>query len=721
MRTRFLTSAAFFLGAMVCTQAQASGDDSCYPDWSLAARSPDTCNNVPFLAPGNDSRVNLRLLLADRGLLEMAPSDLSEDEISEGYGPVPFGLARLQAPGIAEEQGDHSGTAALNELLQNLGLERENQETAGGAFLEGEGSRCRSNTDDSALAFMQQIVNSTQLTQPERRALARTRMQLLEACSWAPQQIADLLPKGSASAEAEAFATYLRAAADFYSGRFSEAHTGFMALVANPQPWLKEVSSYMVARVQLNAAQEGAFDEYGSLKQRAGAQSYAAAEQALQGYLSVYPDGSYAASAKGLVRRVHWLAGEKAKLAGDYAAQLTAPAAAQRNVSLEALIQEIDTKLLPSRDQDLPAPLLAAVNDLMGMRADDSRKLTREQLLSQRDVLEQVPGLFEYLQAAFAFYTDHDPAAAIERLPTQMPAQLDYLAFSQQALRGLALEAKGEGGAAQALWLQLIPLARQPLQREMLELALAMSYERDGGLAKVFASDSPIRSEQVRLILLGKVADAPLLRQQATQGISEKEKATARFALLYKDLFRGEYAAFLDDMAASPEALAQVKLDSSLGYVYGKSYTLDLFQWSGEKADAGYACPSVAETAAMLKVRADDPKGLNCLGELVLRNGLDGMPLDQRPEADHLGGTEPGFKGRVFSRLEAYRAVIANAQASREDKAYALYRAINCYGPSGYNGCGGEDVDQPVRKAWFKQLKTTYGNTRWGKSQQYYW
>lgn len=721
MRARLLAPAAFFLGAMVCTQARASGDDSCYPAWSLAASSLDTCNNVPFLAPGNDSRINLRLLLADRGLLNMAPSELGQDEISEGYGPVPFALARVQAPGITDEQGDNSGTAALNELLHSLGLERESLETAGDAFLEGEGSRCRSNTDDSALSFMQQVVNSPQLTQPERRALARARMHLLEACSWAPRQIADLLSSGSASAEAEAFATYLRASADFYSGRFSEAHTGFMALVATPQPWLKEVSSYMVARVQLNAAQEGAFDEYGSLKQSAGAQAYAGAEQALQGYLSAYPDGSYAASAKGLVRRVHWLAGEKAKLAADYAAQLAAPAGAQRNVSLEALIQEIDTKLLPSRNQDLPAPLLAAVNDLMGMRTDDSRKLTREQLLAQRDVLAQVPGLFEYLQAAFAFYTDHDPAAVIERLPAQVPPQLDYLAFSQQALRGLALEAKGDRGAAQALWLQLIPLARQPLQREMLELALAMNHERGGELAEVFASESPIRSEQVRLILLGKVADAPLLRQQAAQGISEKEKATARFALLYKDLFRGQYAAFLDDMAAQPEALARVKLDSSLGYVYGNSYTLSLFQWAGEKAEAGYACPSVAETAAVLKARADDPKGLNCLGEFVLRNGLDGMPLDQRPAADHLGGTEPGFKGEVFSRLDAYRAVIANAQASREDKAYALFRAINCYGPSGYNGCGGEEVDQPVRKAWFKQLKTTYASTRWGKAQQYYW
>ena len=52
----------------------------------------------------------------------------------------------------------------------------------------------------------------------------------------------------------------------------------------------------------------------------------------------------------------------------------------------------------------------------------------------------------------------------------------------------LALQAQQDWKGAEALWLQLLPLAKLPLQRDQLELALAMNYERSGQLAKVFAS-----------------------------------------------------------------------------------------------------------------------------------------------------------------------------------------------------------------------------------------
>lgn len=144
----------------------------------------------------------------------------------------------------------------------------------------------------------------------------------------------------------------------------------------------------------------------------------------------------------------------------------------------------------------------------------------------------------------------------------------------------------------------------------------------------MFASDSPVHSAQVRLILLGKVADAPLLRQQIAQGISDNEKATAQFVLLCKDLPQGPYAAFAEDLKALPEKTGEAKLGASLGYVYGDGQNLQPFRWNGAKAESGYACPAIAETAALLQANGKNPKGLNCLGEFILRNDLDSMPLD---------------------------------------------------------------------------------------------
>ena len=722
MRIGLLSSLTLALGALLCNQAQASSDDSCYPRWTLVKKNLDSCSNLPFLNPGNDSRVNLRLLLADSGALPLAPKALDADSLDEGYGAVPFPVFRLQ-PAPSPEDADTAQTPEdtdLNGRLESLQVVRETPQAAGDAFLSGEGSRCRSNSDASAQAFVDQLI-AADLPASERQTLAQSRVKLLAACNWDSPQLASLLPTNLQTPLGKGFATYLQAAGDFYSGRFSEAGAAFATLKDSPNAWLKETALYMNARTLLNSAQQNAFDEYGMpALEHVDKSTLQQAEAGFDAYLQTYPQGAYVASAKGLLRRVHWLDGNPDKLAADYAWQMTQAKDEQRNLSLDDLVEEVDTKLLMVNRNPVSTPLLLAVNDLMWMREQAEGRLTRDALQQQKAVFAGQPALYDYLQAAFALYVDNDPDAALKLLPAEPAAKLDYLAFSQQTLRGLALEAKNDASGAQALWLQLLPLAKQPLQREQLELALAMNYERNQQLAKVFAADSPIQSPQVRFTLLRHVADAELLRQQISQAADPVERNTAQFVLLYKDLLRGQYAAFASDLgqlASAPED----KLGYSLGYVYSNGQSLKLFQWNGKEAESGYVCPSIAETAAALEKDGKSPQGLNCLGEFILRNGLDGMPLDSQPDKLSLGGTPSAFKGEAFSRLEGYKQVIANSKAPRDDRAYALYRAINCFASSGNNRCGGKDVEPAVRKAWFRQLKGTFADTQWGKSQQYYW
>ncbi|MFJ4145278.1 outer membrane assembly lipoprotein YfiO [Pseudomonas sp. NPDC089734] len=725
MRTRLLTALALAAGSVFCTQAQASGDDSCYPNWSILKENLDACSSLAFLSPGNDSRVNLRLLLADQGALALMPHPLNDYDRSQGYGQVPFALYRLGAPAPQEEPSEQpaiAGNSALQPLLEKLGIKQSGTEAAGEAFLQGEGSRCRSNTPASASAFIGQLIASPELNDNERRSLANARLQLLTLCGWDASQQASMIPGNMTSTTGKAFATYLRAASDFYSGRFVDAAQGFAALSENPQPWLRQTALYMSARTALNDAQQNAFNEYSErTPEQLDKTLLQKAESGFEQYLSLYPQGDYAASARGLLRRVHWLANDADKLARDFAFQLTQASDAQRNVSLDELVSEVDSKLLATNRQTVQAPLLMAINDLMWMREDSTSRLTEAHLQAQQAIFAGQPALYEYLQAAFALYVEDNPDKALKQLPDEVPAALDYLAFSQQMLRGLALQARQDWKAAQALWLQMLPLAKQPLQREQLEMALAMSYERDEQLSRVFAPDSPILSEQVRYTLLRHVADADLLRQQVTQGLNVTERNTALFVLLYKDLLRSRYADFAEDFKQLPATPADEKLGYSLGYVYDKGPELALFHWQGDKAESGYTCPSIARTAATLQADSRNPQGLNCLGEFILRNHLDDMPLDRRRHADSLGGTAPGFAGEVFSRLEGYKLIIANPKAARDDKAYALFRAINCYAPSGYNSCGGKDVEPAVRKVWFRQLKNDLSDTRWSKSLQYYW
>lgn len=720
MRIGLLSPLALALLAGFSLPAQASSDDSCYPDWRVSRDGYEPCSNQPFLSPGNDSRVNLRLLLADKKAAPLAPNALGEDDLAQGFGPVPFPVYRLvPVAATAEEpdnKADDSRTAELDTLLQPLGIKREEYKTAGQAFLNGEGSRCRSNDDDSATAFISQVIKA-QMPPAERDVLVKARLQLLTTCDWSRQVVdAQLTP----SANAQLFRTYLQAAGDFYSGRFDYAERGFAAAATSDVPWLKETALYMTARTSLNQAQAEAFDEYGMpQREHVDKSALSDAEEGFLSYLKHYPQGDYVASARGLLRRVHWLANDDAKLAEDFTWQFTEATDAQRNVSVDELVEEADLKLLMVGNKAANSPMLQVVSDLMAMRAHTPPLLSREDLDKQKSTFATEPALFDFLQASYALYVEHQPDAALKHLPADVPSSLDYFAFSQQTLRALALEAKQDWRAAEALWLQLLPLAKQPLQRDQLELALAMNYERSGQLAKVFAADSPISAKQVRYILLRNVAGPDLLRQQIANASDPIERQSAQFVLLYKDLLRGQYATFADDLKQA--SLSDDKLGTSLGYTYTSGQTLKLFQWNGDKAESGYACPSIAQTATTLQNEAKNPHALNCFGEFILRNGLDGMPLEQPRAAGSLGSTDSDFKGETFSRLDGYKQVIANAKAPKTDKAYALFRAINCYAPAGYNSCGGEDVAPAVRKAWFRQLKTGFADTQWGKSLQYYW
>lgn len=720
MRIGLLSPLALALLAGIPLAAQASSDDSCYPDWRVSRDSLEPCSNQPFLSPGNDSRVNLRLLLADKKAAPLTPNALGEDDLAQGFGPVPFPVYRLvPIPAASDEpdnQADDSRTAELDTLLQPLGVKREEYKTAGEAFLNGEGSRCRSNDDDSATAFISQVIKAD-MPPAERDVLVKARLQLLTTCDWDGQVVdAQLTP----SANAQRFRTYLQAAADFYSGRFGDAERGFAAAASSDAPWLKETALYMTARTSLNQAQAQAFDEYG-MPQREHVDKPALndAEQGFLAYLKTYPQGDYVASARGLLRRVHWLANDDARLAEDFTWQLTEATDAQRNVSVDELVEEADLKLLMAGNTSTNSPMLQVVSDLMAMRAHTPPLLSRADLDKQKSTFVNEPALFDYLQAAYALYVEHQPDTALKHLPADVPSTLDYFAFSQQTLRALALEARQDWAGAQALWLQLLPLATQPLQRDQLELALAMNYERSGQLAKVFAADSPISAKQVRYILLRNVAGPDLLRQQIANASDPTERQSAQFVLLYKDLLHNQFATFADDLKQA--SLSEDKLGTSLGYTYTSGQTLKLFQWNGDKAESGYACPGIAQTAATLQQDAKNPHALNCFGEFILRNGLDGMPLEHPRAAGSLGSTASDFKGETFSRLDGYKQVIANAKAPKTDKAYALFRAINCYAPAGYNSCGGEDVAPAVRKGWFRQLKSGYADTQWGKSLQYYW
>jgi hypothetical protein len=699
--------------------AWASSDFSCSPTWSLNQGDYNQCSNVPMLSPGNDTRVNLKLLLVDNGFatLQLKPAGKSDTEY--GYGKVPFSLEAFDSSiFVAKDKPDNP-----NDEGRSAGY--------GGA------TRCISN-DAGKTDFVDALEQSKDLLASERKLLTEERQKLTPTCadasdSSASKKIGVSNRKSKKSTAYKEFMQYITAAAAFYEGHYGNAESIFTKLVDSNQPWLKETSCYMLGRTELNLSQQGAFDADGfPTRNKADQKALLSAEEKFNTYLNEYPDGRYSSSARGLLRRVYWLSNQQQKLADEYEWQLNNPDSPQHNLSLDDLVQEADQKLLFTADpKQIKNPLLLATLDLSLMRTtgpSDTKQISFSDLQKQQPLFANHKALYEYLLAAHRFYVQKDAASALKGLSETLPSKMTYVDFSRLTLRGLALEAAKDQPGARKIWLGLLPIARQPLQAETLQLALALNYEYSNELASVFKPNSPITETEIRSILLQNDASQELLRQVIkTKSNSSQERHIAIYTLLYKDLLQGHYQDYVQDHRFLPKDAAKYTRSSDMDT--SDKPNLALFTWSGKKTNDGYGCPSVLGIAKILAKDAEDPYGLVCLGDFVNSNDLEPgyalrtHPTQQSSDAGSaiLGSAPSQFSGEAFSRGEAYTTIIEDENVSPDLKAYALYRAIKCYETSGYNHCGGEVVEKSVRKSWFQTLKRRYANSVWAKTLKYYW
>ncbi len=702
---------AIFLAVLVLASgstAYASADSGCYPEWKVRQTEYKGCSGTALLSPGNDTRINLLMLLHDRhGAVGPAGKYYAYDGMSRRGEAEPFDWATFaHALGPTPKGAEHA--------------ERGNFPF---------GTRCMSNMTGSA-EFIDAVAKAKGLSGQERATLTAVRIGLNPQCSDAKAAaVTREVLAAIKSKNGRLFANYLIGAASFYDGEFSDARMYMVDLPAARLPWVSEAASYMFGRISLNQAMVTAFGEYGELLEtNPNPELLDDAEGAFKAYLKNYPTGRYAASARGLLRRVYWLAGDRDRLASEYAALFRKPAA--KGHSFPDLAQEIDIKLLEKLQPDkVSDPLLLAVLDLRAMRRPDDPKMadygtppiTRAALDAQRSKFAGNEALFGYLQAAHAFYVANNAAEVLKLIPASNSGDSSYLGFSRQLLRALALDASGNAAARPAL-LALVTAARKPHQRGSAELALAMHDERGKAVQNVFAANSVISDPDVREILLRYHAGPSLLQAQAaSKTASEREQRVALYTLLYKQLTRGAYADFLRNAALVPSSAKPLGPDD---YMTPRYADVALFNWAGAKE---FACPPIRSVATTLSTKPKDARSLLCLGEFVRLNGLDPdyygvtSSLDELPKRDELGGTPSQFPGTRFSRLSAYKAVAADAAAGPENRAYALYRAVNCYAPSGYNGCDSTEVSKAQRKSWFDQLKGQYPTSVWAKKLRYYW
>lgn len=697
MRRLVLPAVATLLALSVSGPVGASGDYGCYPAWKLPSRDFD-CADRAVLSPGNDSRVNLFYLLRDRQGLGSTGAKRPTDNWNDGfYGSAFFDWRQLRGtfyPAVAtdEADGDYAG------------------------------SRCVS-LASGGQAFAAAMTANGKLSAWEREQLLMARGGLVRRCQ-ATGAEATGWPANVKSAPGREFLGYLQAADAFYGEQWDAARQGFATLRSARDPWVAETAAYMLGRTELNAAQAAAFDEYGSFAgpAKVDTAALARASAGFQDYLKRYARGRYAASAGGLRRRTLWLAGDAAALSREYERLLAATPGGQKGAA--DLVEEIDNKLLiAARAPDgLDGPLLLATLDLMMMRSAEGSErpvITAAQIAAQESRFVGRADLFGFVTASHAYYVAGDMRRVLQLIPdAARQPRFSALEFSRQVLRGMALAGLRDRNEA-GFWREMLGGVDPLYQRPIVELALAQNWERGGKLREVFAPGSPITDAGIREILLIQVADAALLRAQARAAQAPRhERDVALFTLLYKQLSRGDYAGFLGDYAL---LRSDAKAEGGLWNLrQQEDVPVGLFR-AGTWSD-GYACPALRTTVQALARNPRDVKARLCLGDFYRLNGFDDYGADgSAPKPDELGGTPTRFAGRPVPRAALYADIIADAAAPAGDKAYALYRAVNCYAPNGNNACGGADVPQSQRRAWFQRLKTDHAASPWAQKLRYYW
>lgn len=659
--TGFRFILAFTLGLLLgVIPGVASTDQSCAPEIRALA-SGFNCNVAGTLVPENDTRDNLVFLLADRRQQKLTV------------------LPQLFSPDSGED------------------------------YASGEGTICVSDASGSA-AFQAAVNADSTIPAAEKIQLVAAR----QALKCGAQPPAALPAVVAQSASGKAFNDYLKSVAAFYPGNNTDA--GFIALGTSTQPWVREAAVYMQARVKLLAAQQFAVGEYGDFDPAKADRAMAAdARGGLQAYLRDYPNGVYANSAKGLLRRAAWFLNEPEALSIVYSDALAESAVDAAGI---AMANEIDLKLPLASYTDPKADLLfLVVQDLRAMRPDfdDEGKpvsgMSASFLEAQRARFTGQERLLDYLLALRAFRVDKDAKTVVALLNDPTPTtELDYLGFSRHMLRAAALATTGDK-SVRNLYVSLFPHAKQLYQRTTLELELAKLDERAKNVSAVFAGGSLVTDPDIRIKLLNHVAGPIILKQQATSAnVPTEEREVAIYRLLKRDLQHGRFKGFVEDIRLLPPKPAP----DTNGYV---NDNFEPFRWQGG-ADDGYTCPAIVEIAARMAANPRNVSARLCLGDYFRVNDVW---EPEAPSIDELGGTGTIFAGEPIARQEYYRDIMKSPKAARKDRAYALYRAVNCYAPIGNNACGGKEVAKSQRKAWYNELKSKYAETDWAQKLQYYW
>lgn len=669
----------------------------CEPNLAINDKNLNGCSNLPVLYPANDSQTNMTLLLSDLGLATIKPMTADANLWNAVYGMVPF------------------DAASLSSLTQNkMPNQRKLLERNETVFDE----RCTS-FDSGNQAFNTQVQNNKVIPNLEKQILISERKKMNQ-CGDKIELIA-INPNWSITTRQ--YASYLNASILFYNSNYSAATKIYTVLTTVEDTWLKETSQYMLIRTSLNSAYATGVDKYGdvyldNINQNLLKQFL----DNINAYLKAYPNGQYVASARGFMRRGFWLSKRQDLLVNEIVWQLKNPTSKFYNLEMSELPAEIDRRIFDSSAfnlSNLKDPFFLTVYDLMHMRESSSenyRPISWAQLNVQKDFFKTQPELFQYLQAAHLFFVQNKAQEAQNYLAKANAKNSSYLQLSQTFLRGQILEKIGQPHNAEEYWRQQLAQAKDSYQRGLFETALSNHLAIKQDYSAFIGKKAQITQPNLQRNFITQIADTNSLQkliQSEQSNINQKQAAI--YTLLSKSLVHQQFELFKQSYAFMPKNAMQYKGYNSDNEQLKNKPDFSNFIWNGANITPQLKCSNLETLVNQLAQTPKDPLLNVCLGEYF--RSEQGYSLQQLSYNEK---QTSNFSGKIFARGQIYQDLIKSSSKS-DLQAYALYRAIQCYAPSGINDCGGNEVNKSFRKQWFDQIKTDYPNTSWAKSLKYYW
>ena len=678
--------------AFLSTNAYAGFEESCDSQFQLNNNQYQACGNLPVLIPSNDNHINMYLLLSDLGLANVAPIENKPDSIWRAYdGIVPF---------INDAMGHY-----VSNRIPNA---RRHITTNPLQYYD---ERC-SSLESGYTDFKKQL-DQLAIPTSDKNKLNAERLKIKE-CN---QKLSFIEHDPKWSPLTKQYASYINGNIAFYNNQHETALKIYQALSQVQDSWLKETAQYMKIRAQLNLVYQSALGDYGDLNlSKVNQNQLKLYFNFLEDYFKLYANGRYAASARGLLRRGYWLMGRQDLLIQEYIWQLNHPKSKFYNLEMRSFIEELDRRIFRNetlKTENLKHPFLLATYDLMYMRqssTDGYKPITWSALNAQKAMFKEQPDLFQYLQAVHLFHIQKKPQQALEQLPKNIAKNSPKLALSVAFLKGEILELTQQQNAEQ-YWNTLHQHAKDVYSRNMYEALIATHAAQKQDYASFIGSPAKISQAYLQRRFITEYANEKSLQSifQASQSTHD-QKQVALFSLLTKSIKHQNYALFNQYINQLPQAAHDyVGMMKDNQFKYQPPFS-DLI-WQGTQISPQLKCPDLKSLSIQLASKPKDELYNICLGEYMRSEKAMGLYEIQSNNT---------FAGAAFARGNVYKEVI-NKGAKGDLHAYALYRAIQCYAPSGINDCNDEPVEKSVRKQWFDRIKKEYPNTTWAKSLKYYW